>query len=451
MYMKNNKSINIYMGIIGEAYVDKETAYGVLLSAKKNILDVQAIIDFATNLSRPLNKAIENANGAIDNAVTVYNLLKDSILNTPKESVKYNKLYALLDDLNENDFDDNFSNGGNIYTARENLALLESLEQNRQDIIDKANELLESNRLNAIVRCKEYNIAKEIFESMIPPQIISPEDLSDSLESEYMRALNSIRNDINSANTISDTLNEISEDVTNKINNINDGIEENQYVTTNDKLYWYAGNVRPDNETIMLALGFEWNEDGTSLKNTYKDEDGIEHDVDFGINGPLKANKWFNLPYHFPHETDLIAGVDGGRSSEDFWYVVVPKYILTEQGLTEYNRQIAAHETELSKAEWANQNAENESYVDSLHPAKPSENTIHTDGSHNHIAVENNDYVTDGEIIINNITYTIWKTESNALNSQRLNVYMHLGTVQQDIPQENLLKSPAFYHPSHRQ
>ena len=47
--MNNKKSINIYMGIIGEAYVDKETAYAVLLAAKKNILDVQAIIDFANN------------------------------------------------------------------------------------------------------------------------------------------------------------------------------------------------------------------------------------------------------------------------------------------------------------------------------------------------------------------------------------------------------------------
>ena len=55
--MRNNKSINIYMGIIGEAYVDKETAYAVLLAAKKNILDVQAIIEAANALNRPLTKA----------------------------------------------------------------------------------------------------------------------------------------------------------------------------------------------------------------------------------------------------------------------------------------------------------------------------------------------------------------------------------------------------------
>ena len=77
--MKNNKSINIYMGIIGEAYVDKETAYAVLLAAKKNILDVQAIIEAAHALERPLTKARFAAQQAITDSVNVYTKLKNAI------------------------------------------------------------------------------------------------------------------------------------------------------------------------------------------------------------------------------------------------------------------------------------------------------------------------------------------------------------------------------------
>ena len=126
--MKSNKSINIYMGIIGEAYVDKETAYAVLLAAKKNILDVKAIINSANALFTPLQKAIEKAEEATDSAVTVYDMLKNAIVASPKDSTKYIKLCALLSDLNLNDLDEDPYNGGNIYTALENKKFAESLE-----------------------------------------------------------------------------------------------------------------------------------------------------------------------------------------------------------------------------------------------------------------------------------------------------------------------------------
>ena len=179
--MKNNKSINIYMGIIGEAYVDKETAYAVLLAAKKNILDVQAIIEAANALNRPLTKARFAAQQAITSSVGVYTKLKNAIAQFDESDLKFAKLYALLSDLNENDFDDNFSNGGNIFTARENLTFAESLESEIHEILILARDLLDANKLNAVVRCKEYNIAKEIFEAMIPEKIISPEDIRDCL------------------------------------------------------------------------------------------------------------------------------------------------------------------------------------------------------------------------------------------------------------------------------
>ena len=404
MYMKNTKSINIYMGIIGEAYVDKETAYGVLLAAKKNILDVQAIIKFGEDLSRPLSQAMSQANDAIGDAVTVYNKLKDAINEQPKDGIIYKKLIALLADLNENDFDNDFSNGGNIYTARENLAFAESLERQRQEIIAKANELLDANRLNAVVRCKEYNIAREIFESMIPDASISPEDLSDTLEGEYMRALNHIQSNISYISSSSTTISEISNTVSGKIDDILNGNDERQQIINDTEFaYWYVGNVRPLDFKLVESLGFTFIDDN-NIEIKYQDENGDWHYSDFGVDGPLKANHWFHLPKDLSRDGQLIAGIDGGKVSANNWFIVVPETVKDYKGEDQQ-----------------------------LYPCVPLNSVVHTNGSHNHdvkiYSPENNlGYEQDGYMIVNGVTYVIWKLDSTEFNAQRLNVYMNVGT-----------------------
>ena len=404
MYMKNTKSINIYMGIIGEAYVDKETAYGVLLAAKKNILDVQAIIKFGEDLSRPLSQAASQASDAIDKAVFVYNKLKDAINEQSKDGIIYKKLIALLADLNENDFDNDFSNGGNIYTARENLAFAESLEAQRLEILAKANELLEANRLNAVVRCKEFNIAREIFESMIPDASISPEDLSDTLEDEYMRALNHIQSNISYISSSSTTISAVSDNVSDKIDKILDGSDENQQIINDVNYgYWYAGNIIPTDPELTIALGFTVVDDN-NLENKYQDENGDWHYSDFGVDGPLKANHWFHLPKDLARDGQLIAGVDGGKVSKKNWFIAVPTTVKNYKGEDEQ-----------------------------LYPCVPLSSVIHTDGSHRHdvkiYSDENNlGYTREGNMTINEVEYVIWKLDSTEFNAQRLNVYMNVGT-----------------------
>jgi len=450
--MRNNKSINIYMGIIGEAYVDKETAYAVLLAAKKNILDVTAIINSANSLFRPLSQARVNAEKAIDDSVRVYNKLKNAISQFEESDLKYIKLYALLSDLNENDFDDNFSNGGNIFTARENLTFAQSLEAEIKDIIRVAEELLDANKLNAVVRCKEYNIAKEMFEAMIPEKIVSPEEISDAMESELIRRINEVRNNINNVDLVADAISTISTDVENRIENIVSGADT-IITQTNETLYWYAGNINPfNNITFMESLGFVLDSDLNTYFykpeydefNEYIPESLLK---DFGIDGPLRANKWFHQPLHLIQDGQLIAGVDGGKAKEDFWYVAVPRYIPTAAGSTAF--AISQEKKDGMKIqEWAALHSDDTDLVTSLYPAFPKDYE-HVDEGHSHPNEDNtwedannNDIMEDGEaptktawkkisnngtLSINNIVYDVWETPSTRYNKQRLNVYFNLG------------------------
>ena len=450
--MKNNKSINIYMGIIGEAYVDKETAYAVLLAAKKNILDVQAIIEAAHALERPLTKARFAAQQAITSSVDVYTKLKNAIAQFDESDLKFAKLYALLSDLNENDFDDNFSNGGNIFTARENLTFAESLDSEIHEILTLARDLLDANKLNAVVRCKEYNIAKEMFEAMIPEKIISPEDISDSMEAELLRRINEVRNNIDYVNLVSDEIINISKEVSDKIEKITSGKDEN-VKPQNETLYWYAGNIRPyDNESFLTELGFTWDDTlGTFLYRKVTYEDGnikSVEDLDFGIDGPLRANKWFHQPLHLIQDGQLIAGVDGGKAKYSYWYVAVPRYIPTAAGSTAYATSEAKKEGK-SINEWAAENAGNTELVDTLYPCKPRDYE-HIDDAHGHPILSNewmdrnhNDFrdenaddnnwgykkitTPDSALSINGILYDVWETPVTMYNKQRLNVYFNFG------------------------
>jgi len=472
MYMAK-KNINIYMGVIGEAYVDKENAWSVLLAAKKNILDVQSIIDATLNIGRPLSEAIANAQTAINKALTVYQLLKSKINECDLESAVYYKLYALLGDLNENDFDDNFSNGGNIYTAQENYAFAVSQQQEIADIQKIANELLEANRLNAVIRCKEYNIAKEIFESMVPEQSISPEDLSDEIEGALIKRIAEVNNNINYVNAVSDEIINISNDVTNRINKIVYGAEDN-VVITNETLYWYAGNIDPRSTSLLVeGLGFKMiiNNNG---QRSYIKQDENGNDIDFGIDGPLKANKWFHHPYHLIQDGYLTAGVDGGKAKYQYWYVAVPRYILTTAGKAQYDEEVTTainagrEDTIISKSEWArihkhDTSVSGDNYVESLWPAKPTaSDDLHLDdeGRHSYAAFIFNEANTNDNIVdeaygwqmvtteatpltINNVDYDVWRIARNDYNTARLNVYMKLGEAQAEA--ETNVNRVAYY------
>ena len=355
--MKNNKSINIYMGIIGEAYVDKETAYAVLIEAQKGVENANAIIAAAEALATPLAEAQANALEAYTKAVNVYEKLQEAINNSEKNSIKYTKLVALLSKLNETDIN-GASNSGNIYTASQNQALLNSLEDEIADIKTKANELLEANLTNVEVRRNEYRITKEIFESMIPANLTNtPEEISNTVEQDLEDRIDDVQNNIDYSNIVSDEISTISDEVSNEIDNIGDDEGETPSGEPTEYSYWYAGNSNPLD--IMINLGF------TGSDTTWT------HGGDFGIDGPLTANKWFHMPKTY--DGKLIAGVDGGKNKE-YWHVAVTA------GLT---------------------------------PKLPIGDNSYT---------SDDNYESIGSMTINGTIYSIWRCPVTIYNRQRLNV-----------------------------
>lgn len=349
--MKINKSINIYMGIIGEAYVDKESAKVKFLDAQKNVKDAQAIETAVNELDAPLTEAISNAENAQTAAEHVYELLVNAINNETSISKK-EKLNKLLDLLNEDSLEHEHASNCNIYVAGNNLGLLTTLkEEEFEDIKAKVQELLDNNRLNEIVRFKEWNDAIETFESMVPVNAITPEKISDTVESELLARINALINNINSGEIISAEIIAISEQVEALIEEIQNGEDEGEdeepIITEN--YLWYAGNIKPT------------------------DVEGVE-----GIDSPLMANKWFNIPSSLATDKAIIAGVDGGKTGAAYWYAALP---------LEY--------------EFA--------------PVKPT-------GVDDETVIDDS-WEQDDTIIVNGKEYQIWKTDVNVYNRQRLNVY----------------------------
>ena len=133
-----SKKINIFVGNVGSAYIDKETAQKNVAIAQQNIQDCQALIDKANGLITKINAAKTIANLAKTQADAVKSVLENVIGQNTNNPTKLNKLSALQSELINNDTDGIALNGGNVRTANSNIANLNRQLTETQSILEDA-------------------------------------------------------------------------------------------------------------------------------------------------------------------------------------------------------------------------------------------------------------------------------------------------------------------------
>ena len=244
--MANIKKINIYMGVVGQAYVDKETAKKKLEAAKKNVLDVKHIIYLinhnyeediilandpklypltAQSYNDLVNAALTNAQDAKDLASQVRNSLEEKKNSVSKDSqnydpIKYEQLINLINALESNDIDMDYTNGGNIITADNNISQINALSKELDDILEIANKLLEENE-EYVNECQViYDQAVAVFEAYIPEAVEDQASKSDRLEAELLARLKVVAIGLENAQNTTDAINRVSAEVQEQANDI---------------------------------------------------------------------------------------------------------------------------------------------------------------------------------------------------------------------------------------
>ena len=229
--MENINRVDIYVGEVGVAYVDKETAKKRLEAAQKNIKDMEDILASAQTTKVKAENALNDANDALTEASTVLAKLNTSIAQfepsntegTETINPKYELLSKLRNDLETNDFDNIGLNGGSENTAQINIDELTNQSQKAQDIIDEANGYLsEDGRLVQLKnQCQEeYDHAVEIFKGYLPEEYEDNDDVSDEIERDLIERINAVNAAVENAQNITDAINNTSSKVSTRITEI---------------------------------------------------------------------------------------------------------------------------------------------------------------------------------------------------------------------------------------
>ena len=218
--MGNLKKINIYVGTVGQAYVDKETAKNNLDSAKQNINDWDNIIDLAQSVLDNTNPISNRLTDAKSKANAVKTLLETEMNNATNNTEKYNALKKLRDELLALDHDNDFSNGGNTYT-------LDQIDNAINSIITEINDILSKSQSNktywegAVAEYQQaYDTAKEVFNSYIPEDQNNSLDEKDELEVQFTERLHEIDAQLQEFNTAIGKVNEVSDKTNQEIKKI---------------------------------------------------------------------------------------------------------------------------------------------------------------------------------------------------------------------------------------
>ena len=218
--MGNFKKINIYVGAVGQAYVDKETAKNNLDSVKQNIKDWANIIDLAQSVLDNTNPISNRLTDAQSKANAVKTLLETEMNNAINDTEKYNALKKLRDELHALDYDNDFSNGGNTYTLDQINNTLDSIVKEINDILSKS----QSNQTyweGAVVEYQQaYDTAIEVFNSYIPEDQNNPLDKNDDLEAQFTERLHEIDVQLQEFDTAISKVNEISDKTSQEIKKI---------------------------------------------------------------------------------------------------------------------------------------------------------------------------------------------------------------------------------------
>ena len=218
--MGNLKKINIYVGVVGQAYVDKETAKSNLDRAKQNINDWNNIITLAQSVLDNTNPVSSRLIDAQSKATAVKTLLQTEMNNAINDTEKYAALSKLFNDLNALDYDNDFSNGGNTYTLDQINNALNSIIQEINDILSKS----QSNQTyweGAVAEYQQaYDTAVEVFNSYIPEDQNNPLDENDDLEAQFTERLHEIDAQLQEFNTAIGKVNEVSDKTNEEIEKI---------------------------------------------------------------------------------------------------------------------------------------------------------------------------------------------------------------------------------------
>lgn len=307
--MSKLQKINIYVGTVGSAYIDKETALKNKEAAQKNVADVEAIIAKANNIKGNLENASARAVGAKEKAVAVKNLLGLKISEYANNTIIYNQLVALMESLENNDNDGVYKNGGNVNTAESNITNAQSQLDEINAVIEAAEILLEDNKKLLKIRENELLDAINEFAQYIPDAEINIDDLSNDSEDYLNERIDEIDSNIAIIDDVTDHINASTDEYNNEIEAIING--EHTDEPTDDQgnvLYWYAGQIMPEQYYTSDSENFIVTEDTV---NTWHKLTLIKE-----VNNGEVISK-------------LLAGINS-ISSATTWYVLVP----TSMGLT---------------------------------------------------------------------------------------------------------------------
>lgn len=212
------KKVRIYVGPVGDAFAEFIEAKKDLAHAAQNIEDWNKILTTARGLRTTADISLSGALDALDYATNVYAALEQKISNLEPRNAIREKLEVLLRQLNKNDHDNDYSNGGNKDTAQENVNIINELIAELDAMLDENNpKSIHAELADAIeTRDADQRKVEELedkFKQYIPDDEISPEDQSDIDEQIFIDRLNEIETALNAADVITNAVNEVSESI----------------------------------------------------------------------------------------------------------------------------------------------------------------------------------------------------------------------------------------------
>ena len=244
--MGNFKKINIYVGAVGQAYVDKETAKNNLDSVKQNIKDWNDIIGLAQSVLNNTNPITNRLTDAKSKANAVKTLLETEMNNAINNTEKYNALKKLRDELLALDHDNDFSNGGNTITLDQIDTALASIVKEINDILSKSQSNLTYWEGAVTEYQQAYDTAKEVFNSYIPEDQNNSLDEKDELEVQFTERLHEIDVQLQEFDTVISKVNEVSDKTSQEIKKItgiigpdepsNPEVQNNYYIGRSNKV-----------------------------------------------------------------------------------------------------------------------------------------------------------------------------------------------------------------------
>ena len=211
--MAEIKRVDIYMGIVGQAYVDKETALANLNAAIKNVHDMEDIIASAQEQQPIAQSVLQKAIAAQELAQAAYQQLSGKFDDHTEGDALYVKLLEILEDLNVNDNDNNPYNGGSSRTAQENIEDINNQIAELAQIIIDGQESLQR-RLAFVDELQViYDEALETFKSYLPEDEGYDWDSWDKEEELLKARIQAVIDALARANEITEAINDTSKDV----------------------------------------------------------------------------------------------------------------------------------------------------------------------------------------------------------------------------------------------